>query len=267
MLPGIVSTTALLSPIAAGNPDLQPYYSTNADIGGEWYTGGPGVLAVDFFRKDISNFTTTQTVVEPFSATGIPLAVLTPSQLADYNANGGPNETVSVTTTANLQQKLHIEGFEFNYVQPLDFLLEGAGLTATFTRLTQYVDPGLSLAQAQGLASGIAPYTYNIGAYYENEAVSVHLTYNYADRFISGSTPFSQNIMQPEYTDGYGQLDISASYTLPWLQGTAFDGAQFTVDALNLTQSRSLTYIGNKDNPDHVYYPGLSVLFGLRGKL
>lgn len=267
MLPGISFGSAQLSPITAGNPNLQPYYSTNFDVGAEYYLGGPGVISIDFFKKNISNFTGNQQVVEPFSATSIPLSLLTTTQLADYNANGGPNEVVTVNTMVNLQQKLHLTGFEFSYVQPLDVLFEGFGLTATYTRVIQSVDPGLTLSQAQGLATGIAPFTFNVGGYYEDNDLSIRLTYNYIARFIDTATPASDGIMQPGYRDSYGQLDLSTSCNVPWLDGTLFQGAQLTFDALNLANARQRRYIGNTDDPLSATYAGTSYLVGFRGTL
>ena len=266
MLPGVSFGGALLSPVSAGNPNLAPYFSDNLDVGLEWYSGGPGVVAIDYFRKNISNYTQSTSLVEPFSATGIPLSVLSPTQLADYNANGGPNETVTVNTTVNLQQKLHLEGWEFQIVQPLDFWIEGAGVTANYTRITSHVDPGLTLAQAQGLATGVAPYSFNLGAYYENEDMSVHLTYNYIDKFISGATPTSQGIQTPQYSETHRQLDLSASYTLPWFKGTVMEGAQVTFDATNLTSAKQELYDGDTNAPNAVWYPGRAFIVGLRGK-
>ncbi len=266
MLPGVAFGSALLSPVTAGNPNLQPYYSDNADLGLEWYTGGPGIVAIDYFRKDISNFTMATSIQEPFSATGIPFSSLQAGQITDYNANGGPNEIVTVNTTVNLQEKLHIQGFELNVVQPLDLLLQGAGFTGTFTRITKSLDPGLTLSQAQGIATGLAPYTYNLGAYYENYGASLRVTYNFVDRNVSGATPASQGINQPSYTDSYGQLDLSASYTLPWLTGTVLEGAQISFDALNLTGSFMKSYTGDTNSPGAVFYPGTSLIVGFRGK-
>jgi TonB-dependent receptor len=267
MLPGISFGGAQLSPINAGNPNLRPYYSLNLDVGAEYYMGGPGVIGVDFFRKDISNFTGIEQVIEKFSATGIPLSLLTPTQLADYNANGGPDEIVTVRRLINLPQKLHLTGFELSYVQPMDFALEGSGLTATYTRVMQSVDAGLTLSQAQGLATGIAPYTFNLGGYYEDDRISMRLTYNYIARFIDIATPASDGIMQPGYRSAYGQLDLSTSITVPWLDGTLLQGAQITFDALNLTNARQRRYIGNTNDPMSVTYSGTSYLVGFRGKL
>ena len=57
MIPGSSFPTASLSPLNTGNPGLQPYFSDNVDLGLEWYTGGAGIVAIDGFSKDISNFT------------------------------------------------------------------------------------------------------------------------------------------------------------------------------------------------------------------
>jgi hypothetical protein len=95
----------------------------------------------------------------------------------------------------------------------------------------------------------------------------LHLSYNYIAKFISFATPATQNIMQPEYTAPYGQLDLSASYTIPGLKGTPIDGAQVTLDVLNITQSTMRSYVGDTNNPNSVYHPGMSVILGLRGKI
>jgi len=265
MLPGVSFGSALLSPISAGNPNLQPYYSDNMDLGLEWYTGGPGIVAIDYFRKEISNFTQAQQIQEPFSQTGIPLSVLSPTQLVDYNANGGQNEIVTVNTTVNIGQKVYLEGWEFQWVQPLDYFIEGAGLTANYTRVTESISKG-TIASVLGLVTGVPPYAFNLGAYYENDVISVHVNYNYIDGFISAAAPSQQGIQYPQYTNAYGQLDFSSSYTLPWLKGTVMEGAQLTFDATNLTSEKQRAYDGDTNSPNFVWYPGRAFMLGLRGK-
>lgn len=41
--------------VSAGNPDLDPLYSTNFDISAEYYFGEGGILSVAFFYKEIEN--------------------------------------------------------------------------------------------------------------------------------------------------------------------------------------------------------------------
>jgi TonB-dependent receptor len=266
MLPGFSFGSALLSPISKGNEDLKPYFSNNVDLGVEWYTGGPGVLAFNYFRKDISNFTTTSQITQTFGQTGIPVSILTPTQIADFNANGGMNESVQVTTTVNLQQNLHLEGFELNYVQPLDIVLDGLGVSGTFTSLTHSVDAGLAPTVAQGLALGIARYTYNLAGYYENGGFSLHVNWNYVARTIIMATPAQAGVQQPGYGKPYGQLDMSASYQLGFLDGTMFEGSMVTFDAQNLTRSVPMSYIGSPNNVYGVTYRGAQYILGFRGK-
>lgn len=267
MLPSIAFGSALLSPVSAGNPNLKPYFSTNIDIGLEWYMDGPGVVAINVFRKEIKNFTVSQQVLEPFSATGIPVSVLSTTQMVDYSSNGGPNEIVAVNTTVNLSQKLYLEGCELQVALPLDRVIEGAGLTGTYTRIGSHVSSGLTAIEAKGLATGVAPYTFNFGAYYENKDESIHMTYNVVGRFISEATPSSQGIMYPQYTESFGQLDLAASFTPSWFRGTVLERAQVTLNALNLLNARARAFDGDTNSPNFVWYPGTSFIVGLRGVL
>ncbi len=266
MLPGFSFQSALLSPINIGNPDLKPYYSNNIDLGVEWYTGGPGVVSLNYFRKDISNFTTIVSSSQTFGSMGIPFSLLTPTQVADFNANGGNNAVVQVSQTVNLAQDYHLEGFEINYVQPLDVVLEGLGVSGTFTSLTHSVDPGLSAAIAQGLALGIARYTYNLGGYYENNGFSLHVNWNYVARTISMATPAQQGVNQPGWNKPYGQLDLSSSYQLGFLDGTLFEGSMVTLDIQNLTSSTPASYIGSQNAVYGETYRGATYIVGFRGK-
>ena len=266
MIPGTSFPTAAISPINSGNPDLQPYFSDNVDLGIEWYTGGAGVIALNGFSKDVSNFTAATARQTTFGSLGVPTSALTPTQLAEFNGNGGDNMIVTVNSQANLQQKLHIRGLEINVVQPLDFLLEGIGVTATYTRISQKVDAGLSANVAESIATGIAPKTYNLGAYYENHGASVRLTYNMTDKFISVSTPAYSGIPDPQYMDKYKQLDLSSSFTLPWFDGTVLEGAQITFDAINLTNEKQFAYVGKPNAVVFAYYAGPSYMLGFRGK-
>lgn len=266
MIPGTAFPTAAISPINSGNSDLQPYFADNVDLALEYYTGGAGVIALNAFSKDVSNFTAATARQATFGSLGVPTSVLTPTQLAQYNGNGGDAMIVTVNSQANLQQKLHIRGLEFNIVQPLDFFVQGIGATATYTRISQKVDPGLSPAVAGSVATGIAPITYNLGAYYENHGVSVRLTYNFIDEFVSVSSPAYSGIPDPQYTDKYGQLDLSSSFTLPWFEGGALEGAQVTFDAVNLTNEKQFAYVGNPNAVVFAYYPGPSYMIGFRAK-
>ena len=266
MIPGSSFPTASLSPLNAGNPSLQPYFSDNVDLGVEYYTGGPGVIAIDAFSKDISNFTAASSFQAAFGSLGIPTSALTPTQLAEYNGNGQGADVITVNSQTNLQQKLHIRGFEVQITQPLDFLWEGIGATANYTRVEQNVDAGLTPAVAGSIATGIAPYAYNFGAYYEGHGLSVHVIYNITAKYVSASSPAYSGIPQAQYFAAYRQVDLSSSYVLPWFDGTLLQGAELTFDATNLNNEKQFTYVGDTNEPVNAGFPGATYLLGFRGK-
>lgn len=266
MFPGSSFPTADISPINAGNPNLTPYFSDNFDLGLEYYSGGPGVIAVNAFSKDVSGFTVAGTTQMKFGDTGIPYSILTPLMQAEFNANGGNNVLVQVNSQVNLQQKLHIRGIEVQVVQPLDFVWEGIGFTANYTRVQQHVDAGLTPSVAAAVATGIAPWQANLGAYYEGHGFSMHVTYNYTAAYANCSTPCYNGVQVPEYTDIHRQVDLAASYMLP-LDGTPFEGTELTFDAVNLNNEMTFRkYVGNKNAPSAAYWAGPQYTLGLRGK-
>lgn len=267
MIPTSAFPTAALSPLNAGNPDLQPYFSDNVDLGLEWYTGGPGIVAINGFSKDIRNFTFASARQAAFGTLGIPTSALTATQRAEYDGNGQDADVITVNSQVNLRQKLHIRGFEAQFTQPLDFLTEGLGVTANYSRVLQNVDPGLTASVADSVATGVSPYAYNLGAYYEGHGLSVHITYNVADRSVTLSAPAYSGIPQAQYQDTHRQVDLSSSYEIPGFDGTVFKGAQVTFDVINLNNEKLFSYVGDRNAVISAYYPGPTFLVGFRGKL
>ena len=119
--------------IGGGNPALKPYLSTNLDLGFEYYTGREGVISFNAFRKSLEGFTTTAISTVPFSNLaqyGITYDTLNPTQQIAINSRGGPSQAqVQVTSQVNVPNKLTINGLEFQWVQPLDFLTRPLGIT------------------------------------------------------------------------------------------------------------------------------------------
>ena len=127
MLLGLAIRNADVSQVDLGNPDLEPFLSDNIDLGFEYYTGAEGYFGVAAFRKGIEGFTQRQTRnitfgdLAPF---GITLDSLSQQQRDSVNARGGNSAFVALSQTVNASGRLTINGLEFNWVQPLDFLLE-----------------------------------------------------------------------------------------------------------------------------------------------
>nr|WP_293849278.1 TonB-dependent receptor [Steroidobacter sp.] len=251
ILPGTTFSDTSGQVASVGNPELEPYFSNNFDLGGEFYTGGLGYIGLALFRKDVDGFTATQQSQVPFTSLGIPYSDLTDTQRAAMEPRGGVNALVTLNRPVNLN-KLTLEGAEITWVQPLDFVTEGLGFSANGTRITQSASGNLK-------ATGIAPWSYNLQAFYENYGVSISLNYVWNDESIAANAP-QNNVNVPLRADARGQLDLSAGYTLPF----ANESMRLTLDALNLTNEPIRTLFGYDNSPYSVYYPGRQVLLGLR---
>ena len=252
LLPGTTFSDISAQVASAGNPDLKPYTSNNIDIGGEYYTGGIGYVGVSFFRKDVDGFTVTTQSTVPFTSLGINYADLNSSQQQALDLRGGPTvATVTLNRPINLN-KLLIQGVEVTWVQPLDFLLKGAGFSANATKLEQSSSTGL-------FAPGVAPYRFNLQGFYEGYGASLSVNYVWNDESVAANGP-QNNINVPLKAEARGQLDVSAGYQLPF----ADKAWRVTLDALNITNEPLRTTFGYDNAPYSVYYPGRQVLLGLR---
>ena len=166
---------------------------------------------------------------------------------------------------------------EFNWVQPLDFLLadwvgiEGMGFTANLTILDQK-----SSGSAPAIATGVSPYQYNLTGYYDHNGVSVRVSYVFNDKTYASGTnqqgiclPSTANPACPGgaylYGAAYGQMDMSSSLRLSNLFGEIPTDPELTFDVTNVTDSKLISYF-NFPNALHSYYnQGRTFMFGVRG--
>ncbi len=259
MLPGTVFSDPSAQQATQGNPSLQPYFSNNFDLGGEWYTGGAGYVGVALFRKELTGFTINGNNTIPFAQLGVPYDQLTNLQQQAITNRGGPNAaTVTVTQQVNADGVLTILGQEVTWVQPLDFVLKGAGFTANATHVEQ--NPRGNGAPAQ--AVGISPWTYNITGYYEDHGATVRLSYVWNDAQISSGNNQNGIPFATLNTEARGQFDFSASYQFKNLPTQP----RISLDVINITkeEQRSNFYWDNAMFTQ--YQPGRQVLIGIRGK-
>lgn len=258
ILPGVTFSDPSALVASAGNPDLQPYTSDNYDIGGEIYTGGIGYVGVSAFMKNIQGFTVTRSQEVTFGSLNIPFESLIATQqnaLNDRSLQTGvpvANLPVTVNRPINLSD-LKIKGLEVTWVQPLDFLVKGIGFSANGTYLDQSSSSGL-------VATGVSKYSYNLQGFYENGGLSISLNYVWNDDAIAVNRP--QNGIQNASlrSEARGQFDLSAGYQLPFFN----KALRLTVDALNITNEPIRTNFEYDSAPYSVYYPGRTVLAGIR---
>lgn len=270
MLPGLSFSSPSADVGTVGNSELDPYLSDNIDLGFEYYTGGAGYVGVAAFRKGIEGFTVLGSETVPFSALaayGVTYGSLSPTQQAAIDSRGGPDSaTVVLQQQVNASGRLTVNGLEFNWVQPLDFLLEGIGLdgfgfTANYTIIDQ---KGQGAAPA--VAIGVAPETYNATFYYENHGVSARVSKTYAEG--SQASGLNQNgiPLAAIFGDDYEQYDFSSSFDFSELFGVSSWVPQLTVDVINLTNEKQRSYFQFQNATFTQYEPGRTVIVGLRGR-
>jgi TonB-dependent receptor len=259
MLPATTFTDQSASTANRGNPDLRPYFSNNLDLGGEWYTGAEGYVGVDLFQKKITGFTVNGIEQVPFNSLNVPFSTLTLAQQTGVNGRGGPDAaTVNIQEQVNAGQ-LKIQGVEANWVQPLGRLwdpLDGFGFTVNYTHVKQTSDnPAVQ-------AFGVSPNTYNATVYFEKYNASIRFSYVWnAAQIAAGFN--QQGIPAAElFTDAYGQLDMSASYTFDFLPTKP----ALTLNAINITDEKQRSTFQFANATNYYYDPGYQILLGIRGK-
>lgn len=264
-LPGVSFGAPSADQATIGNSALKPYFSKNIDLGFEFYTGQEGVIAVNAFRKSLTGFTTNNVVTLPFTALaqyGITYDTINDTQKTAINSRGGPTAAqVQVQSQINVPNKLTINGLEFQWVQPLDFLtsrfgVEGLGVNANATIVDQ-------TSNGAAIAYGVAKYTYNLTGYYEHNGVSLRLSHVY--RKGSQSSGANQNGVTAAalFSDDYKQTDFSSSYDLEKIFGMK-NAPQLTFNVTNITNEKLRSHF-QYDNATFTYYkPGRQYLVGMR---
>jgi iron complex outermembrane recepter protein len=172
------STATLLGSGTAGNPNLSPERSTNADLSLEYYFAGQNALTGAVFYRKIDGYIQSGITAETIA-----------------------NIVYQVTEPTNAPAG-HIEGAELGYTQFFDFLpgpFSGLGMQANAT----YV---------QGEFQNISKWSYNLIGIYEKGPASFRVAYNWRSGFDVGPAPGGG--MQPSeiYSDSQPWLDLSAAY-------------------------------------------------------
>jgi len=255
--------------LTLGNPALEPYFSNQVDVGLEWYITRRNTLALNLWQKEIDGFTSIVRRSERFDTLGLDLNTLLLSQREGLTnlGDGDPNAAlVTVNQRQNTPETITLRGVELTLLQPLDFLLEGLGFTANYTRIDQSSDGAPPAAAGQrenpgSAVTGLSPNTYNLSVFFERNMFSSRLSYNYRDAFVSFLGP--QNNFEGNGVAAKSQyLDASLSLTLPWL-----NKSRVTLEAQNLLNEYQLNTIdGNGDTPYNARAPGRTFILGLAGR-
>ena len=269
-----------------GNPALLPFESENLDLSFEYYYGDGSYLSVGYFRKDVSNFIGSSSVREtvfdlPHPGLG-PLAdaaraggASTPGEIFDWILVNRPTDPgvdpvagtilgidgrdpaspFNLTVPVNIEQAT-VDGWEFNLQH--EFGASGFGFIVNATIVDADVGYDNNSLANQFVISGLSD-SANFIPYFENDAWSVRVAYNWRDAFLAGTGQTNVGAGPPTYVGEYGQWDLSASY---W----ATDNLQVFTDVINLTDETSYVYGRQTDQVLFASQYGTRYTLGVRYK-
>lgn len=159
----------------AGNPNIDSTYANQLEFGAEWYYNDTALLSGTFFYKDLDTYVVANTATEVI--------------------NG---QSLSVTRPSNADDGADLTGLELQWQQQFD---NGLGALVNYTWTDADTPNELELP-------GNSENQINLSGYYENEVLSVRLSYNYRDEsygsFLSGSQVKNE---------AYGQWDATANWS------------------------------------------------------
>lgn len=223
-----------------GNTDLKPFLSKNLDIGLEWYFADASYVALDGFRKKVSNFTTI--ITDPVGAV-----------IDGFNFDH--------TYPINLNEST-IKGYEFTFNYQFANLpspFDGLGMAFNYTGVqsSTSIDPAtLNTGTGQVFAVPGVGDSANLSGYYEKGPWQARLAINWRDKYLSSLASGPSG--QPLTTKPYAQLDMSASYKIR-------ENISVFVEGTNLTREQIGDYQVYLNRPNSVKFDGRTLAVGVRG--
>ncbi len=229
---GSLTTAPFGGTLSVGNPDLKPFLADEVEGSFEYYDHHVGFFSIGVFYKNLESYITTQTLTEPYSATGYPLSFLLPGQTGSVSYN--------VTKPLN-GPGASLEGVEVAFQRDFDFLpapFNHLGLIVNGT----YVDgntptffgSGPSMFSVNLPLANLSKYAANATLYYETKKWGVRLSEAYRDRYLdsSGTAAIVGDFIAPT-----NNVDFDAHYYLtPKLK--------LRLEGINLTDQHIVEYTG-----------------------
>ena len=238
----------------SGNPELEPFESTNIDLSLEWYYDEASYVSVGYFSKDVENFIINTQENKTFTlADGSTLT--DPSTGSDTGAADSSDAIATFTNTLPSNgESAKVDGIELAIQHTFDNGF-GAMANATFADSNAELDP-YDISQTFAL-TGLSD-SLNLVAFYEEGPLQVRVAWNWRDEFVQSLTQNAGN--GPTIVEDYAQLDISGSYDLNESLSVFFEG-------INLTEE----YVHKRGRFDNhlllIEDSGRRFAFGVRGSL
>jgi iron complex outermembrane recepter protein len=240
LLPSITENSEGDPFVTLGNPGLKPYTADNFEFGVEKYFEPVGVVSLNLFRKNISDYFRT------FN-----------SRLGPEGYDGqGTYAGYELRQARNIGQA-KIQGIEVRYDQQFSFLpgpFRGLGLNSNFTYLETEGDFG-TVTTTRRLA-GFRPRSGNGGLSYKGYGLQANFLVNWTDKYFfnepaTGLRVFNQNRTM---IDVKLQYRISRNYEIFW-------------DAFNITDEPAREEV-TEDGRLYTFRTnqGISFVAGVRGR-
>lgn len=231
-------TNALSS---GGNPELEPFESTNYDAAFEWYYNDSSFFGLTAFHKEFTNFLESQTLPEVRQFT---------------DANGVVSPITFEDTRVRNGEEGSITGFEVALQHSFEGALDGFGVLTNYT----YVDSDVQRAEGSAAEecdyNGLSPHTFNVTGFYEKNRIQARASYNWRDEFLLQC--FS-NASRPRNQEAFGQLDFSIGYDVT-------DNLQLFVDGVNLFDADIQQFSVVQERFLRYEDTGSRFTFGVRGR-
>ncbi|TRO96308.1 TonB-dependent receptor [Glycocaulis profundi] len=221
--------------VERGNPNLKPTLSNNVDLGLEYYFEPLGLVAVNAFYKDLSNYEFT--LVSPGTFEGQPVDFI--------QAENAPDG--------------FIRGVEFTWQQSFGFLpglLANTGIFANYT----FVDAEMNIGRSVGgrdvfPLAGQSDRIWNIAVFYETDRFNARLAYTGRSDYIDGINAGDSRL--DTYWEGRDQLDFTAAFEVA-------PRFELFLEAKNLTDTNGVRYDGVRSRVQEIERFGASVFTGVR---
>lgn len=210
---------------SAGNPELEPFRATQADVSYEWYFGDVGLFALGAFFKSVESFTATQTTIEQHpddSLQGFGFGGVS----RPFNGAGGS-----------------IKGVEISFQTAFD---NGFGIATNYTFSDSETDLS-SLTQNNLPIPGVSEHAFNVIGFFENDVLSARIAYTWRDEYLSPDGTFQgvpgltdqfgagNDRPLASWYDAYGQLDASVTWDV-------LDNFSLVAEAINITEEDITRY-------------------------
>lgn len=257
LTPGVtVSVSGGNRTVTGGDPFLDPFRATTADLALEWYYAEESLLSAAVFYKDIETFVQTSRETRPYSSSGLPESLLAGTGASindDFQFN------IPVNTPGG-----ELTGIELSWQQPFSFLpapFKDLGAILNYT----YVDSKIQYVTSTGAnalqtdLTGLSKNAYNATLYYETERFGMRVSAAYRDDYLT--TAPGRNGNDVEGTKATLNIDASASYKIN-------DQWELSFEALNLTDEFNDQWVDSRGDRVSVYHhTGRQYLFGVRYRM